>query len=69
MSTKLYGYGSIDEQYINGDILEVKVLTQLQQDTVRKYYDLIIVFRREKFKIFIVLISLHWQIDLIKNYN
>lgn len=59
MSTKLYGYGSIDEQYIKGDILEVKVLTQLQQDTVRKYYDLIIVFRREKFKIFIVLISLH----------
>lgn len=48
MSSKLYSYGPIDEQYIKGDILEVKVLTQLEQDRVRKYYDLIIVFRREK---------------------
>lgn len=36
MSNKLYGYGPIDEQYIKEDILVGKVLTQLEQDRVRK---------------------------------
>lgn len=36
MSNKLYGYGPIDEQHIKGDTLVGKVLTQLEQDRVKK---------------------------------
>lgn len=66
MSNKLYDYGPIDEQYIKGDTLVVKVLTQLEQDIVKKYYDFIIVFRWEKIQ---NIYCVNCQIDLIKNYT